>query len=263
MTTLQLTTLSNPAIAIAEQESIPVENIELTAETGDEMAQCQSALILWCKSKIKETQHQAEELKSAFHHAVKRKWKSDTLKRHAALAAKRVDFYERLLAALEHGYQIVPPFPITAFAVRTNKAKPLKMASYRSSDTHEQKAPELPSGEGEYKNPFPIVHQRLISPEQKATATTQYKAEVKEYFATGWDDLEFPVTMAKPKIMEATTRAMALQIFDEIGILPQDGRRVDPMIIATIIIPHSSGGYSTPRRISFIIAWHLDTETLT
>jgi hypothetical protein len=263
--TMQLTTTTAQLATV-----LPVQNIEVTAETSGEMAQCQSALIGWCKAKIAETRHQARELKEAFHHAVKRKWKSDTLKRHAALAAKRQDFYERMLRALEQGYQIVPSFPITAFAIRTDRKNPLRMFTTDWVQKHTQESNQLPAGEGDYKNPFPLVLDERVAPEVRATETTPYKSEVKNYWAEAWKELEFPVTMAKPRIMEATTRAMALKIFDEIGILPgyapHKGTRPpagDPMIIATLIVPKSPGGYIEARRISFIIAWHLDTKSLT
>jgi len=65
--------------------------------------------------------------------------------------------------------------------------------------------------------------------------------------------------MAKPRIMEATSRAMALKIFDDFGILPAQ-RKGDPMIIARIIDPRSRS-YSD-KHVSFLITWHLDTRTL-
>lgn len=140
-----------------------------TAENADEMAQCQNGLIQWCKAKVWEVRQEAAELQAAFDHAVKQKWSNATLKRHSALALKRLDFYERMLTALEHGYQIVPSFPITAFAIRTDRKKPLKMWSTSHYKQHTQKSEGLPSGEGEYKNPFPVVMQRTIA---KATTTT-------------------------------------------------------------------------------------------
>lgn len=65
--------------------------------------------------------------------------------------------------------------------------------------------------------------------------------------------------MSKPKIMEATTRAMALKIFDDFGILPEE-RKQDPLIIARIRDPRSTA--YNHRFVSFIIAWNLNTSTL-
>lgn len=241
--------------AIAATAPVPVPEVEVTAESGDEMQQCQEALIQWARRKVKEAERQATELDGAYLHAVKRKWKSDTLKRHAALAGKRFEFYTKFLLALEAGYQIVPSFPVTLFAIRTDKKKPkAKYATYHYVDTHEQDAKELPAGEGKYQNPFPVVRQNCIS-----AATAEKRAQFG-YWADRWDEFEFPLSMAKPKIMKATSRAMALKIFDEIGICPEDPKRQDPMIIGKIFIPMSTG-YDR-RRLSFIIAWHLNTGTI-
>ena len=230
-------------------------DIEVTAETADEMAQCQSALILWCENKVASMKKDAAELTAAYEHALKQKWKSGTLKRHSELAVKRVSFYERMLSALQHGYQIVPPFPVTVFAVRTTRGKPLRMLTQSWSSTHEQVAVGLPTGEGDYKNPFPVVHQRMIQ------ASAPGKCEVSNYWAEAWDDFEFPISMAKPQIMEATTRAMALKIFDDFAIVPSEIKR-DPMILARLKDPRMATWSSAQRWVYFIIAWHLDTRTL-
>lgn len=241
-----------PKSALVATSSVPTPDIQVTAENNDEMAQCQSAIITWTKAKLHEMEFQHAELEGAYKHAVKSKWKSDVLKRHVGIALKRVEFYSKMLVALEHGYQIVPNFPVTAFAIRTDKKKPLKMVTTSWNSTHEQETQALPEGEGIYTNPFPLVRQRVI---QEATETQSSK---REYWATDWNELEFPVSMAKPQIMEATTRAMALKIFDDFGILPGAPKQ-DPMIIARIGLRKSK--WDTIW-LSFIVAWHLDTRAL-
>lgn len=256
-----LVKLPESSVALPASTSLPVRDIQVTAENADEMAQCQSALVDWCKGKLTTTKTEHAELQSAFEHAVKMKWRADTIKRHAGLALKRVEFYEKMLSALEHGYQIVPSFPITAFAVRTDRKKPLRMYSTHWSTKHTQEASGLPVEEGEYKNPFPYVAQVTI---EKATSTTSERCG---YWASQWKELEFPITMSKPQIMEAATRAMALRIFDDLGILPgyapSEGTRPpkgDPMILARIRTPGQPA--SNPRYVTFIVAWHLDTQSL-
>jgi hypothetical protein len=67
--------------------------------------------------------------------------------------------------------------------------------------------------------------------------------------------------MAKPQIMHATSDAMALKIFDEIGVIPNYRRKVDPIIIGAIYRPDATAKqYWEP--VSFLIAWHLRTETI-
>lgn len=244
-----------PIGVAAAVATVPVPDIELTAENSDEMAGCQNAMIGWCRAKIAETRGHVEELKAAYEHALKSKWKSETLKRHWSLSVKRLDFYERMLTALEHGYQIVPSFPVTAFAIRTDKKRPLKMLTGYRHANHTQEPSSIQSGEGEYKNPFPVVYERTIA------AKTPTTSEVKSYWAEAWKDLEFPISMSKPRIMEAATRAMALKIFDDLGILPAIQAKGDPLIIARLLVP-ANRGYGPKRWVSFIVAWHLDTRTI-
>jgi hypothetical protein len=108
----------------------------------------------------------------------------------------------------------------------------------------------LAIGEGEYRNPFPLI-------ETDTWTNGEGKKETSRT-ATDWDELEFPVTMAKPLIMEATSRAMALQIFDEIGIFPPT-KKEDPVIIGRI---HLKKSRYNDRTISFMIAWHLNTNVI-
>ena len=228
--------------------------LEVSAATPSEMLDCQQSLLEWVKTKIDLVKQEAAELKAAFEHAVKSKWKSNTLKRHAGLAVKRVEFYEKMQTALAAGYYIVPNFPVSVFAIRIDKEKPLKLVSDWHGSTHQQATESLVQGEAEYKNPFPVIYERTL---QKADPEKQQKG-LKEYWAEAWKDVEFPVSMCKPHIMEAATRAMALKVFDDLGMLPKE-KKADPMIIGRLRDPRSK---YPERYVSFVIAWHLDTRTL-
>lgn len=247
------------ALTDAPLPTINAENIDVVAETPEEMRSCQEALIQWARAKVAATMAEAKELREAVIHAKERKWKSGTLERHAILAEKRTDFYQKILVALEHGYQIVPSFPITAFAVRRsgNPKKPTAMFSvstrgYSYPNEFKQETKAVPGGEGEYFNPYPIVVKGQRGLDEKG---------VQKYamWADRWAEMEFPVTMAKPQIMVATSRAMAIKVFDELGICPPDRSKADPMIIGRIRDPRQSYG---ARYVSFIIAWRLNTADL-
>jgi|GEM_PF-1491098 hypothetical protein len=248
--------------AVATASTLPVTDIEVTAENPDEMQQCQSALIDWCERKVMAVRAEAAELTSAAAIAVKNKWRASTLQRHAVLAEKRVSFYERILAALRAGYQIIPDLPATIFAIRTDKKKPKAMYRYEEtwSDSEpgvykEQEAKQLPAGEGDYKNPLPAAR---IDDKGEVVKKDGTKRHVWAHWADKWREVEFPFQMAKPKIMEATTRAMLLKIFDDIGIV--DDRRGDPIIVARIRRP--AWNKYDQRRVAFIIGWHLNTRDL-
>lgn len=235
-------------------------NFELSARNPAEMVECHRVAIEWCKRKIELVRNEATELREAYEHARNEKWASSTLKRHSELAIKRLVFYEKMLAAFEAGYYIVPNFPVTLFAIRTDKPTPKRMWArlrWAGQKNFQQDAAILPAGEGQYQNPQPVVAKKPYSLE-----SDPQKGDTWAYEATNWDDMEFPANMARVHVMEAATRAMDAKIFDEVGFLPQDHKRnPDPLLIGRIIDPKQPG-YGERRRVSFIIAWHIDTTTL-
>ena len=197
--------------------AVAVQDIELTALLPSEMVESQKQLIDWCVRKIANEQMQANELQEAYEHAKRMKWKSGPLQRQANLAVKRVEYYGKVKGALEAGYYIVPNFPIEIFAIRTDRKKPLKMFSTSQwGKRREQEAKELPLGEGEYKNPFPLVQQENETIDGK----NYYQSWAEE-----WDQFEFPINMAKPQIMDVTNVSMQRKIFDRIGVMPPIRRR--------------------------------------
>lgn len=226
-----------------------IDDIALTATIPSEMIDAQQQLIDWCRKKVAVTEEESKELHEAYERAVKMKWKSDAMLRLHKNAVKKLQYYQKVLAALEAGLHIVPNFPIQMFAIRTKTKSPkgkIKYGTWR--DDHKQGAQELPIGEGEYQNPFPIV-------EIDTVPTSE--GEKKKSYPIEWDEMEFPITMAKPQIMDATSRAMALKIFDQIGVMPAT-RNEDPVIIGQIF---RKRGYNT-KIVSFLIAWHLDTTVI-
>lgn len=245
--------------AIEEQSNtalVPVcQDIEVTAIQPGEMLPAQEQLIDWCKRKCAALTAEKKELDDAYEHAVAHKWKSSVLKSHSARIGKRITYYTKIGEALQAGYCIVPNFPVSLFAIRTDKDKPLKLVSTNRWDRHVQHAESLPSGEGDYKNPAPKVYQREIE------AALPGKNAVIEYYAEDFEAVDFPIQMAKPRIMEATTRAMALNIFDEFGILPA-AKNKDPLIVGRIKLGGTPKYDRDGGRVTFIIAWHLNTNVL-
>lgn len=277
------TTEDSTAIATIPEKDASIQpvgdNLEVIASTPTGMAECQVSLIDWMKNKIayvkteiSTAQAEALELKTSYEYAVKQKWKKDTLLKHYELAEKRVkfqfarlDYYHKLLTALENGYYIVPPLGMELFAIRTDKTNPLKkwqILQYSRQGNFEQQSQILPEGVGEYRNPQPEVTRRYeYESKDEKTGITR-----KPFEATAWNDIEFPLNMVKPRIMEATSRAMALKVFDEMGVLPQDYKRnPDPVILGRIYQPkptYATASWNRPKCITFMIAWHLNTKDL-
>jgi len=250
------------ALVIEPKEEIqPTETtVHLVARNPNEMALAKTSLEMWLKNKIKQSDDEASELFDATEHARIHKWKHETLAKHANLARRRAQFYEKALKAVEAGYTLVPNFPVDVFAVRVKRATPLhdqETSTYSKANAISKAsdiAPAvLPIGEGQYVSPTPMG--RTGDFIDKSTGK-----DVKTYFFTTTDytDVVFPMEAARVEVMSATSEAMAMRVFDSIGISPQS-RKGDPLIIGTILGPKH--GYQQ-KEISFLIAWHLDLRTL-
>lgn len=226
-----------------------VEDIALTATLPSEMVESQSQLIDWCSRKILVCQDEVRELYDAYERAKKMKWKFEPLRNLWRNASKKLAYYEKVKAALEAGYYIVPNFDVQFFAIRTDKKTPKDGWEVGNWNTdHKKNAQELPIGEGEYQNPFPVVYEKHFGEGDNRKKHTR---------AESWDAMEFPIMMAKPEIMDATSRAMALKVFDRIGVFPKY-RKEDPVIIGQIF---NKKGNNT-KIVSFMIAWHINTNMI-
>ncbi len=244
-----------------------VGEISVSAGTPSQMLSAQMNLIGWCRAKIRSLGTDQEDLAEAVAHAKKHKWKSAPLERQLRICEKRIEYYRKILAALEQGYFIVPNFECTVFAVRTDHKKPMAVINSDWSlrrQTADGTQPPIAIGEGEYKNAVPVLQKRHM----KGRNSQGQEVEYENWWADSWDEFEFPLVMAKPELMNATTRAMALKIFDDIGITPKDGNdqsystvrmKGDPMILGRIFGPKL--GYSQ-KHVSFVIGWHLSSADL-
>lgn len=241
--------MTDEAIAVAG----PVD-LELVALTPTDMATAQADLIAWCSAKIARVSSELRGVAENLRVAKASKWRSSGLQRQQASIKKRVEFYKKIAEALKAGYLIVPNFPVDIFAVRTSRFAPVG-DSHQARWVPDQKAELLPAGEGRY------VSQRPIATQGASDEITRHdgKKEMREnWYAGGFKDPEFPVSLVRPVIMEATQKAMALNVFDQLGVI-QHQRKRDPIIVGQIIDPRDR--YRN-RLVTFFVAWWLNTETL-
>jgi hypothetical protein len=162
----------------------------------------------------------------------------------------KLAFYEKVAAALAAGYYIVPPFPLRLFAIRTDRSHARSGQSTTSNwATFDEPPRMLPAGKGQWKSPNPeIWSRRLPGGEGKPDKT--------EYYPVHLVEPEFPFTLVKPELIEATRAAMGRMFFDALGVVTG---HADPIILGQIKQPgHSSFGPS----LNFFIAWWLDTRDL-
>ena len=234
------------------------DKVLVTAQHPAHMQECNKHLIELFGKRAVKLQAEADELQVAYEHAKKNRWQTKPLKRQAERTLKRVEYYKKIKSALEAGYCIVPNFPVSLFAIRTTRKKPLRYAGSSAWYTHEQGMETNAEGEGKWVSDRPIQDSEHWE-EENEKGNMVKKAL---YFASDHDDVEFPITMAKPEIMQAASGAMQRKIFDGLGILPA-ARRLgvgDPMICGMIKDPKSTT--HNIKCVTFVVAWHLDTDQI-
>lgn len=232
-------------------------DLQLVARDAEEMKAAQAQMAAWfaAKEQIAETDY--EELSACLCTAEQNNWRLAPLKRQVQIARKRKEFYQKCRIACEAGYAIIPNLPADVFAIRTTKRKPKAMPGRWSRDRN-QSSEGPPAGEGDYVDATPIEaeHSQIVrDPKTNEMTTTPV------WLAAEFDDeIEFPISVAKPEVMSETARAMALKVFDEIAVLPERRKKGDPLVLGTI-----RKGWLPKypeNEITFLIAWYLDTRTL-
>lgn len=243
---------------LVEMPEMPPADFTVIATTPAGMIEAQKSLIDWADRKIGTIRAESAEAIEQLAIAVERKWKTDAWRRQVAKYERRIEFYEKIKAALNAGYYIVPPFPIDVFAIRTKRTKPKEMDSTHR-DNHDQDAQVLAIGDGRYVDPKPVRD----SYDDETTGSDGKTRTVTHYFATEFSDVDFPFKLARSEIRDATNAAMAMGIFDRMGVLPRT-RAPDPLVCGQIIFPNQPGYYSGDnlKCVTFFVAWWLDTKTL-
>jgi hypothetical protein len=235
-------------------------HISVMAMDPDQRQVAQKDLLTWFEGKAAAVGEEAKEIAENLAIAVKNKWRTRTLKRMLELVEKRVLYYQKIAEALKAGYHIIPNFPMDMIAIRTDRRAPLKKKSNYRWANFEQSPKLLPIGDGRYVSPFPFVESETYEVDEKNHQGEMKTVEKKEYSASDFDMVEFPMAMAKPQIMEATGEAMGKMLFDSIGLMPQTQANRDPIIAGEIRDPR--GTSRNELRVTFLIAWYLNTADI-
>lgn len=231
------------------------DNVHLVASTPEEMQAAQGSLAEWFRQKVSIVKDEARDATDCCIAATNAGWKTGPFERRERIAEGRLKFYEKCLAAVDAGYVIVPNFPVDVFAIRTAKRKPKEAESDSRWSQFEQQAQTLPVGQGRYVDPLPKVFQRTRHETDKKTGLVNPKTY---YYPKEFDEIEFPISVAKPMVMKATHRAMATKIFDEIGCLPNRRTKGDPIVTGAVMFREGA----SEKRLTFLIAWWVDTRDL-
>jgi hypothetical protein len=245
--------------AIVSPESI----VHLVATSPAQMASAQDSLVRWFRLKVTAVDAEVEELSAAVAEAEKNGWNKKTLQSQRSGAIVRRTFYEKCLLASDAGFCLIPNIPIDVFAIRVKRELPTAddystTSSWGDPGTSVQgEVPDIvPAGEGRYESPVQTMRRwQTREPNDKGEAdkVTRRHAE-----PVGFADIAFPIIAARPLVMAETQRAMAMGIFDQVGVCGDV--KGDPLIIGQIV---DCLRYGRPRKsISFLIAWNVDLRTL-
>lgn len=247
---------------------LPDVPMKLAARDAQQMEASRNFLITWFEKRIAEEAASGDELEAAYNSAIKHKWAVKALRNQLNKAAKRVSFYLKAKAAVEAGFTLVPNFPIDLFAIRVTQAHPTPQIESTTSNwwpsVSDEQPKQEPMGKGGYVSPRQTISQwNEPETDSNGKAITRRYTQVEEF-----REIDFPVTVAHPIVMDATAQAMGMKLFDSIGICQDTqasrraGRRKgDPLVIGRIYMPRTNG-YGDPKAISFLIAWHVDLRAL-
>jgi hypothetical protein len=251
-------------LAVTSEEKL-VPSFHAVAVNATEMQQSTAQIRSFLETKVAALQNEVNELAAALTVAERNKWAVKTYRSQLKKAEYRHLYYSKLVMALDAGFTIVPNMEVDVFAIRTNRTAWPKwngntgVSQYgfnsASPSVPDETEMVMPVGKGEYRSPVQVFT------EYKDKVTKDGKEMYRvEQECQGYSDIEFPFAAAHSVVMDATAHAMALKIFDRIGIVPQTGGKLrgDPIILGQIV---RKEGYTT-KVASFLIAWHLDVRTL-
>jgi hypothetical protein len=223
----------------------------LVALSPMDVPAAQLNLATWCRGKIAALGAELREHRQNLRHAKASHWKITGWQSIVNKTKRRMIYYAKIKSAVDAGYLVVPNFDIDVFAVKTTRRRP-------PDDYDRTKAqPDLsPAGRGDYVDDVVFSHEIA----ETITNRDQTTRTVKHDVPNGYDfEPDIPLRGVKPVILDATQRAMALRIFDQIGVVK--ARKQDPIIVGQIIDPDHNGRY-WKKTVCFFIAWWLDPDTL-
>lgn len=246
------------------------EELSLVAMNIDQMRVAQTQMSGWFRSKMEILRTDLKEAESNKAIALQNKWRSSPFTQQINRLTDRIAFYEKCALASEAGYCLIPNLPCDLFAVRVNKRKPdwKWRGDLREAATVRSDSPA--AGDGRYIDEKMPVDSWDQSSGGNGGLDTQRLFRPLEFVG----EIDFPMSICKPEIMNETSRAMALKVFDEFAVVDdavqESGvnrvsggikvRSGDPLVIGIIRDPRRTK--INDRRLTFLIGWNIDTRTL-
>lgn len=241
---------------VAELEALPIPpgqgKLIVFARNANEMVAAQASLVAWAGREIERHKEDLKEIRQNLNAAIKNKWRTEGYRRMEGKALKKVQTMEKVQAALELGYVIVPDMDADVFALRTTRRTP--KGNHTKWNPADQVTNRPPLGEGRF------VSNRAKEERRESRHKDDKGKEVVDVlrWAEEFRAIDFPFKLARPEVLEATSKAIKEKIFDQLTQLPGQRKRGDPMIIGEISYKE---GYSE-KKFCFVIAWFMDVRDL-
>lgn len=217
-----------------------------------QMQDAQATTIGWVDHRLTQARRELATAEQVFNSLQANKLRTQPASTQIRKARQRIGFYEKVKAALDAGYYIIPPFDVQLFAIRTDRAAPNSDRGTRHG-AYDERSRSLPVGDGQYVSPTPV---REVTGQDTKTDSAGKATFVDIYENTEFREIDLPVRAMKPQLIEATGKALAAKIFDALGIAPAY-RSADPIIVGQIKRPGSYAG-----TLTFFVAWWLDEDDI-
>lgn len=217
---------------------------QLVARNNQELEAARTQLSTWVIGKLNFIHAEIKHLEENLEIAIRNKWKVSGIRGAIRKQRNLINYYEKIKAATDAGYFIIPNMFMNVFAVRVDPQRVPQINSRYQGDMTAKPRANLPVGAGEYAHDGMFYH---------CEVETQGEKKVTTYHSDDYDfEVPFPVVAAEPIVLEETGKAMALKIFDEVGLITAQS---DPMVAGTVKGPNY-------RTCMFVIAWWLDLRQL-
>jgi len=216
---------------------------QLAAISPTELVSAQKGVLAHCANKVTAIQQELAEANTNLEKATRSKWSTKPFAARVNQLSRKLDYFNKIAAAVDKGYLIIPDvWSSNIFAIRVKDKEGVRWDDYGNARKR-----LLPVGAGEYIDAKPIEYTHQVTDDKGKTRTEVYDREAD-------DEIDFPVSIVNPAVLEATEIAMADRIFDRFKIARQGG---DPFILGEICNPTTQY-----KSVTFFVAWFLDVNTL-
>lgn len=229
----------------------------LVAQNQEQLAAAHGGMLAWARNAQDLVEGEIEGEQANLEAAIAANFKTAPFENRINRLARRKIFYHKLEEALLAGFVLVPNFPMNTFAVRTKAKHP--HGRQRDGLGHGHQQPQLADvGEGEYRNPVPLLETSTETRAKLGDPTKTYEQVVS--WPSDWqEEIDFPLAIARPELMQRTASTMAKKLFDEIGVAVDSNwsTRGDPILLGRIRNPR-------PGRpsVTFFLGWYFDPSRL-